>query len=521
VLSTVIAFGTIALGKLNVIAPIVSMFFLLSYGLLNYATYVEAHANSPSFRPRFRWFNERLSLAGCLACIGAMLAINPTAGAVAIAVLFALHQYIARNVDVERWAASERSRRLRRVREDLHALRERLDHPRDWRPVLLAFSDAAGRRERLLRFASWLEGGSGFTTAVRLVATEGPQARQERDRVEQELREEIKQLGLPAFARAIVATDFDDAVPVLLQAHGIGAVRPNTVLLNWFDRPPLDDEPAMREYGGHLRMALRFGCNVVILASEEQDFHVLDRVEPAERKIDVWYRDNATGELMLLLAYLMTRSEEFEDARIRLFVRAPKEKSREEAIEELEAKLRRVRIDAEPQLVEETDAKTIVEHSAASVVVFLPFRLNEGVPDSPFGGSLEDLAFGLPVAAFVLGCQDIDLDAEPEEGVHGEIARAVDDAEKSEKLARQADADAAKAAEESQELKRQLDEARATGALEEAKQLEKAAHEAEKEAERLRRRAAKTRAKAGTAAEEADSLTGRQPDEETDRETET
>ena len=64
VVSLVIALATISLGSLNVIAPIVSMFFLISYGLLNYATYYEARAASPSFRPRFRWFDKRLSLAG-------------------------------------------------------------------------------------------------------------------------------------------------------------------------------------------------------------------------------------------------------------------------------------------------------------------------------------------------------------------------------------------------------------------------------------------------------------------------
>ena len=63
-LAGAIAFATIALGNLNAIATIVSMFFLISYGLLNYATFFEAQANSPSFRPRFRFFDARLSLAG-------------------------------------------------------------------------------------------------------------------------------------------------------------------------------------------------------------------------------------------------------------------------------------------------------------------------------------------------------------------------------------------------------------------------------------------------------------------------
>ena len=49
-LSSVIAFATVGLGKLNLIAPVVSMFFLISYGLLNYATYYESRAGSPSFQ---------------------------------------------------------------------------------------------------------------------------------------------------------------------------------------------------------------------------------------------------------------------------------------------------------------------------------------------------------------------------------------------------------------------------------------------------------------------------------------
>ena len=57
VLTAIIALATISLGDLDTIAALVSMFFLVSYGLLNYATYVEAVGDSPSFRPRFRFFH--------------------------------------------------------------------------------------------------------------------------------------------------------------------------------------------------------------------------------------------------------------------------------------------------------------------------------------------------------------------------------------------------------------------------------------------------------------------------------
>lgn len=67
-LSGGIALVTLGLGQLNLIAQVVSMFFLVSYGLLNYATFFEARSESPSFRPRFRWFNQWLSLLGALTC---------------------------------------------------------------------------------------------------------------------------------------------------------------------------------------------------------------------------------------------------------------------------------------------------------------------------------------------------------------------------------------------------------------------------------------------------------------------
>lgn len=110
----------VPLGLVLFVAQAVSMFFLISYGLLNYATYFEAQANSPSFRPRFRFFSARLSLAGALTCLAAMLAISPTAGAIAVVVLFALFQYLSRSVRVERWADSSRSYRLQRARATKH-----------------------------------------------------------------------------------------------------------------------------------------------------------------------------------------------------------------------------------------------------------------------------------------------------------------------------------------------------------------------------------------------------------------
>ena len=187
-----IAYATVAYGRLNLIAPVVSMFFLISYGLLNYATYYEASSQSPSFRPRFHYFHKWLSLAGALACLGAMLAVDLTAGIVAVAVLFAIYQYLKRTAGPARWADSRRSHHLQHTREHLLAAAAEPEHPRDWRPQILAFSDNPERRSQLLKFASWIEGGSGLTTAVRILEGEGVKMRKMKEEAEEELAQDIR-----------------------------------------------------------------------------------------------------------------------------------------------------------------------------------------------------------------------------------------------------------------------------------------------------------------------------------------
>jgi amino acid transporter len=504
----VLALGTIAMGDLDVIAPVVSMFFLISYGLLNYATFVEARANSPSFRPRFRYFDQRLSLIGGLACLGAMIAINPTAAVISVVLLFAVHQYVAASVGVERWADSGNAQRFQRLRGDLLSILAQPKHPRYWRPVLLAFSDDRERRGRLLRLATWLEGGSGITTIVRLIEGEGAQARKQRAEVERELLAEIDELKVPAFPRAILTPYAEGAVPVLLQSYGLGPLRANTALLNWPNAENAEDPVQLAAYGRRLRLGLRYDCNLVAFNGGAQQFEKLDATAARDRVIDVWYRDNATGRLMLLLAYLMTRVKDWQDARIRVFALPNGENDPAACREELERMLDDARIAAQPTIVEDLSPGTVSEHSGDASFVFFPLRLDGNKPCSVSGAPLGEYLSSLGLVALTLARQDIALDAEPEAGEYAEVAQAVDSAQQAEKTAAKIEKDATKAEKEAQKLRLRVEEVRAEGDVERLPGLETASSTAAREAERSRRRAAKARVIAEGAAREAEELTG-------------
>jgi amino acid transporter len=506
-LSGAIALGTITLGNLNLIASVVSMFFLISYGLLNYATFYEARAASPSFRPRFRWFDLRLSFLGALACFGSMLAIDLAAGALAAAILVAIYQYLQRTAGPARWADSRRSYYLQRVRENLLAAAGEPEHPRDWRPHLLAFSNDSHRRRQLLRFASWLEGGSGLTTAVRVLEGEGLRMLELREEAEAELRADISEYNLKAFPLVVAVPNLNLGVHTLVQSFGIGPLRVNTVLLNWLEKLPrgilgLGES----QYAHNLRTAFRLGCNIVVLDGKEDEWASLEAIPQNERRIDVWWWGDATSQLMLLLAYLMTRNDEWAEARIRLLAPGHEQES-EERMESLRKTLEEARIEAEPVELTNVSATTVASESADAAMVFFPFRLGANQLLDPFGNPLEETLSRLPIVALVLAAEDIDLDAEPEEGKAGEVAAALDAFTDTEKRAQKAEREAAEAAEEAEAELREIRAAAASGASdEEISKIEAAALEARERANKAARQAAKALAKLEDAARTLEAL---------------
>ena len=418
--SLVIAVATLGLGSLDAIAAVVSMFFLISYGLLNYATYWEARAKSPSFRPRFRFFDQRLSLLGAIACLGAMLAINVLAGAAALLVLFVVYQYLSRRSGPERWADSAPSHHFKRAMSSVRALSNEEQHARNWRPQIIAFSADPRRRERLIRFASWLEGGSGFTIAMRVMQGEGALARRERDAVDAELRDQIDDLGLDIYSRAVLAVDGLEALPVVVQATGVGALRANTALFGWPEQPAEDRRVL---YVRSLRDIARLGVNVVAMSSDEQRWGALNSRDKRNRRIDVWWAGDDSSRLALLSAYLFTRTGAWGRSKIRLLT-ATGPTDTHEVQAELESMLSDARIPAEVVCLVDPDQAAIVRMCADAAIVFATMRIRGDNTLDAFGGDLDRLLWQLPMTAVVLAGESVDLLAGPESGHHRTLTEA-------------------------------------------------------------------------------------------------
>jgi hypothetical protein len=250
-------------------------------------------------------------------------------------------------------------------------------------------------------------------------------------------------------------------------------------------------------FGRQLKTLFRLGCNIIVLHAPSEAWSHLMETEAENSCIDVWWSDDATGNLMLLFAYLITRSDAWQGATLRVlaFRNNASKASQEKRMREI---LTEARIDADIVLAASKDIASVVEQSDQSTIVFLPFRFRGNLIQLPTDGPTEDLLKKLPPAVMVLAAEDIDLGAEPEEGVAAELAEARDLAEEKARLAKKVEkeaAEAGKAADTAEErLKKAMAETEADNA--QIATLRADRDKAVEAAEELRRRAVRARTKA-------------------------
>ncbi|MGB3199276.1 MAG: amino acid permease, partial [Nodosilinea sp.] len=90
-----IALAAVSIGDLNLIAPVLTMFFLTTYLVLNVSAGLETFLQSPSFRPTFKvhWI---FSLLGAVGCLVVMFLINAIATVMAALIVLSIFVWLQR-----------------------------------------------------------------------------------------------------------------------------------------------------------------------------------------------------------------------------------------------------------------------------------------------------------------------------------------------------------------------------------------------------------------------------------------
>ncbi|MDZ7807206.1 MAG: amino acid permease [Gracilimonas sp.] len=93
-LTGVIVLAAIMVRDLNTIAPLITMFFLITYMMINLVVFIEQQMDMISFRPTFQ-IPRFVPALGTLGCVFTMFVINSTFGIISMGFVFATYLYLS------------------------------------------------------------------------------------------------------------------------------------------------------------------------------------------------------------------------------------------------------------------------------------------------------------------------------------------------------------------------------------------------------------------------------------------
>lgn len=318
ILSGIIAQTCILVGDLNLIAPIISMFFLATYGTINLVAGLERLVWNPSFRPTFKvhWFP---SLIGGLACVYVMLLINVWATLTAVLIIIVIYFYLTRARIRSTWGDMRSGLWFAITRFGLLRFDASRQHLRNWRPVLLVLSGNPKARPELIEFARWIEADRGLLFLAQIVIGDRDLLLARHHAIKGSLDNFIREAELPAIGTSVVGEDFEHGVAALLQVAGLGHFQPNTVLVGW-------SEDAFRQatFASAIRRILEMQKNLVVFEAAEPNAQLVNR-------FDVWWYAKDNGSLMLTMAHLLKSNSRWRDHVIRVLRIIPDEAGVERA----------------------------------------------------------------------------------------------------------------------------------------------------------------------------------------------
>ncbi|XP_028274252.1 solute carrier family 12 member 2 isoform X1 [Parambassis ranga] len=264
-----IALAFILIAELNTIAPIISNFFLASYALINFSVFHASLANSPGWRPSFKYYNMWVSLAGAILCCGVMFVINWAAALLTNAIVMGLYIYVSYKKPDVNWGSSTQALTYHQALTHTLHLSGVEDHIKNFRPQCLVMTGYPNSRPALLDLVHSFTKNVGLMICghIRMgyrrpnfkdLATE--QARYQRWLLKNETK---------AFYTPVFAEDLKQGTQYLLQAAGLGRLKPNTLVMGFKNDWRDGDMMNVEMYISMIHDAFDFQFGAVILRLKE------------------------------------------------------------------------------------------------------------------------------------------------------------------------------------------------------------------------------------------------------------
>nr|XP_028706728.1 solute carrier family 12 member 1 isoform X6 [Macaca mulatta] len=304
ILTFLIAMAFILIAELNTIAPIISNFFLASYALINFSCFHASYAKSPGWRPAYGIYNMWVSLFGAVLCCAVMFVINWWAAVITYVIEFFLYVYVTYKKPDVNWGSSTQALSYVSALDNALELTTVEDHVKNFRPQCIVLTGGPMTRPALLDITHAFTKNSGLCICCEVFVGPRKLCVKEMNGGMAKKQAWLIKNKIKAFYAAVAADCFRDGVRSLLQASGLGRMKPNTLVIgykkNWRKAPLTETE----NYVGIIHDAFDFEIGVVIVRIS-QGFDIsqvlqvqeeLERLEQERLALEATIKDNEREE---------------------------------------------------------------------------------------------------------------------------------------------------------------------------------------------------------------------------------
>uniref|UniRef100_A0A665VA36 Solute carrier family 12 member 9 n=1 Tax=Echeneis naucrates TaxID=173247 RepID=A0A665VA36_ECHNA len=295
VLTFCIGLAFILIAELNIIAPIISNFFLASYALINFSVFHASLANSPGWRPSFKYYNMWVSLAGAILCCVVMFVINWWAALVTLLIVLALYIYVSYKKPDVNWGSSTQALMYNQALTHCLNLTGVEDHVKNFRPQCLVLTGYPNSRPALLHLVHSFTKNIGLMVCGHIKTSSRRPNFKELSQDHARCQRWLNEKRIKAFYTPVFSDNLRHGSQFLLQSVGLGRLKPNTLVMgfkkNWSDGDMRDVEIYINTI--HDAFDLQFG--VVILRLQEgldiSHIHGQDELLSSQEKPSVGGKD--------------------------------------------------------------------------------------------------------------------------------------------------------------------------------------------------------------------------------------
>ncbi len=275
------------LGDFNSLATLITMFFLVTYGILNLIVYIQQSMNIISFRPTFK-IPKFVPLIGFIGSMLIMFLINAIFGFVAILTIIGIYIYLTRQGLHSNWGDIRGGMFLAIAERASRIASKFPKHQVVWKPdILLPIENPEGWAGPLLFIRNiTFPAGSIFAFSVKDSEIENS------DISLKELMKPIDEEGVLVNSTVIEDHDFIHGAKIVIQTLRGGSFRPNTLFLTIGEDSRKDNN-----ISDLIKIASQNELSVLILRQHARVAFGM------QKDINIWLRDKSPNwHLTVLIA---------------------------------------------------------------------------------------------------------------------------------------------------------------------------------------------------------------------------